>query len=497
MRRRHERGQDGVPLAATQRGSREAAARPPPPTPRTGPQAVGVPAPIPRGRGDSPPSPGPREEPERGPPPRPSRRLPQELGRTSEPARTRQDAAQIAPSEGGRARTGVVWGATPPMDRMTLVTPALLPAQGRQRDGTRQSDPPPYRPLLAAQTGGTAHAPPPPRLPPAHERHGPAPRHAAPTGRADQGDRVGPPHPHARAHSTWIADPNSTPSGRAVGGGGAPDPRRPSQRWKAAPPGTLFRHLHNPKPSRGKPGPDRPPPQARQTEQGTGAGHAEGHGPRGTALPAPSAGTARGAHATPPRGGGSGHRESASAHTRKGHAGTTRRATGPSTRNAQTAWNGVPASEGKGHPDGTARHTQRGTPGAGRGKRERHNTRYRPKPPEPAASAAHTRTGHCTCQGSSGAQRHVPTPRLGSLRASPRGSNWRQTSSTGQAAPAPRATTHQGGDAVGKRPQPRTRIDALIGDWRNGEAGEGRGSEPCEPGGLRHQAGGASWRAPH
>ena len=46
------------------------------------------------------------------------------------------------------------------------------------------------------------------------------------------------------------------------------------------------------------------PPQARKTEQGTGAGREEGHGPRGTALPAPSAGTARGAHATPPRGGG-------------------------------------------------------------------------------------------------------------------------------------------------------------------------------------------------
>ena len=29
------------------------------------------------------------------------------------------------------------------------------------------------------------------------------------------------------------------------------------------------------------------------------------------------------------------------------------------------------------------------------------------------------------------------------------------------------------------------------------QAGEGRGSELCEPGGLRHQAGGASWRAPH
>ena len=42
---------------------------------------------------------------------------------------------------------------------------------------------------------------------------------------------------------------------------------------------------------------------------------------------------------------------------------------------------------------------------------------------------------------------------------------------------------------VGKRPQPQLRIDALTGEWRNGEAGEGRGSEPCEPGGLRHQAG--------
>ena len=172
------------------------------------------------------------------------------------------------------------------------------------------------------------------------------------------------------------------------------------------------------------------------------AGHAEGHGPRGTALPAPSAGTARGAHATPPRRGGSGRRGSASPHTRKGHTGTTRRATGQSTQNAQTVWNGVPASEGKGHPDRTARHTQRRTSGAGRGKQERHNTRYRPEPPEPAASAAHTQTGHCTRQGSSGAQRHAPTPRLGSLRASPRGSQWRQASSTAPAAPAPRATTH-------------------------------------------------------
>ena len=144
----------------------------------------------------------------------------------------------------------------------------------------------------------------------------------------------------------------------------------------------------------------------------------------------------------PGGGGGGGRRGSASAHKCKGHAGTTRRATGPSSRNAQTARNGVPASEGKEHPDGTARHTQRRTRGAGWGKRGRHNTRDQPEPPQPAASAAHTRTEHCTRQGSSDALRHAPAPRLGSLWASPRGSHWRQASSTGPAAPAPRATTH-------------------------------------------------------
>ena len=37
-----------------------------------------------------------------------------------------------------------------------------------------------------------------------------------------------------------MADPNSPPSGQAVGGGTAPDLRRPSQWWKAPPPGTPF-----------------------------------------------------------------------------------------------------------------------------------------------------------------------------------------------------------------------------------------------------------------
>ena len=208
------------------------------------------------------------------------------------------------------------------------------------------------------------------------------------------------------------------------------------------PPGPAPRGAHSPKPGRGEPGPDRPPPSTPDGARDQGRTRGGARTTRNGPTSAQCRDRARCARHTTQGGGGSGRRGSASAHTRKGHAGTTRRATGPSSQNAQTVWNGVPASEGNGHPDGTACHTQRGTRGAGRGKRERHNTRYRPEPPEPAASAAHTRTGHCTRQGSSGALRHAPTARLGSLRASPRGSHWRQTSSTGLAAPVPRAATH-------------------------------------------------------
>ena len=311
-------------------------------------------------------------------------------------------------------------------------------------EGRNEAEQPPALQAPPGRTNGgySERAPPPPPSPPPGTRTPrTCPRRAAPTGRAGRGDGEGPPHPHARAHNTWIAHQNSPPVGGQSGEGERLTPGAPRNRRRHPPWGRPTATPTTPTQVGGNR--DRTaPPQARQTKQGTGAGHAEGHGPRGTALPAPSAGTAPGAHATPPRREGSGRRGSTSAHTKKGHAGTTRRATGPSAQNAQTAWNGVPASEGKGHPDGMARHTQRGTRGAGRGKRERHNTRYRPETPAPAASAAHTQTGHCTRQGSSGAQRHAPTPRLGSLRASPRGSHWQQASSTGPAAPAPRATTH-------------------------------------------------------
>ena len=43
----------------------------------------------------------------------------------------------------------------------------------------------------------------------------------------------------------WVTGPNSLPSRWTVGGGGAPNLRRPSQQWKAPPLGTPFRHPHS------------------------------------------------------------------------------------------------------------------------------------------------------------------------------------------------------------------------------------------------------------
>ena len=103
-------------------------------------------------------------------------------------------------------------------------------ARPRGRAAGRGTAPDTRRPSQRWQAIPPGDSPPPP------------PRHAAPTGHAGQGDSVGPPHRHTRGHSMWVADPNSPPSGRAVGGGRAPDLRRRSQQWKATPPGMPFRH---------------------------------------------------------------------------------------------------------------------------------------------------------------------------------------------------------------------------------------------------------------
>ena len=101
------------------------------------------------------------------------------------------------------------------------------PEDGRPGEGQRLSPD-------APQNGG--------RPAPPGDGSPPPPRHAAPTGHASQGDSAGPPHLHTRANSTWRADPDISPGGQAVGGGGATDLRRPSRRRKAPPPGTPLGH---------------------------------------------------------------------------------------------------------------------------------------------------------------------------------------------------------------------------------------------------------------
>ena len=150
----------------------------------------------------------------------------------------RGDALAPLPQRATRALRGARCGAD-----------AESPSPHRPHPGHMGRGTPAARPRGRTAGGGTApdtrrpsqwwHASPPGDGPP------PPSQHAAPAGHAGQGDSVGPPHPHTHAHSTWVADPNSPPSGRAVGGGGAPDLRRPSQRWKAPPPGTPFRHPHS------------------------------------------------------------------------------------------------------------------------------------------------------------------------------------------------------------------------------------------------------------
>ena len=194
--------------------------------------------------------------------PRPHQPQPGHTGRGTPAVRSRGRAARGGTAPDTR-RPSQRWKAAPPGDAPPPPPQRATPARKGARCGAGAGSPRPHRPhpghtgrgTLAARSrgraagGGTApdtrrpsqrwQASPPRDGPP------PPPRHAARTGHAGQGDSVGPPHPHTRAHSTWVADPNSPPRGRAVGGGTAPDLRRPSQWWKAPPPGTPFRHPHS------------------------------------------------------------------------------------------------------------------------------------------------------------------------------------------------------------------------------------------------------------
>ena len=284
----------------------------------------------------------------------------------------------------------------------------------------RQSDPPPYGPRPGRTAGGNGARPPPPPPPPARPPSIRTPW-TRPAARSPHRDRAGPPHPHARAHK---ADPDSPPSGRAVGGGAAQDPRRPTQRSKAPPRGRPTAAPTTPSQVGGEPGPDRPPPKHTRRSKGPGQDTRRGrdHVERPYQRPVPGPREMRAPHH--PAGGG--------ADTARARAHTHERDTRGLPEGQPDRARGTHRPHGMAYQRARVRDTRTGRPAtrsaehAGRGGGNERDTTpgAGPNPPEPAASAAHTQTGHCTRQGSSGAQRHAPTPRLGSLRASPRGSHW-------------------------------------------------------------------------
>ena len=117
--------------------------------------------------------------------------------------------------------------------RYTRVAEPWLPAQEDGRPGEGQ------RLTPGAPHNGKRH-PPGDALPPPPQRATPA-RKGARCGAGAGSTRPHRPHPGHTGRGTLAARSR----GRASGGGTAPDTRRPSQRWKAPPPGTPFRHPHS------------------------------------------------------------------------------------------------------------------------------------------------------------------------------------------------------------------------------------------------------------
>ena len=131
-------------------------------------------------------------------------------------------AHAVGPVPGPHARTDHT--------RETRVAEPWLPAPEDRRPGEGQ------RLTPGAPHNGGKH-PPGDALPPPPQRATPARKGAS------CGAGAGSPRPHRpRPGHTGRGTLAARSRGRAAGGGTAPDTRRPSQWWKAPPPGTAFRH---------------------------------------------------------------------------------------------------------------------------------------------------------------------------------------------------------------------------------------------------------------
>ena len=178
------------------------------------------------------------------------------------PGSGRADGRGTAPDP---KRPSPWWKAPPPGDALPPPPQRATPARKGARCGAGAGSPRPHRPrpghagrgTLAARSGGRAAgegtapgtkrpsqrwkaAPPGDALPPPPQRATPA-RKGARCGAGAGSTRPHRPHPGHTGRGTLAA----RSGGRAAGGGTAPDTKRPSQRWKAPPPGTPFCHPHS------------------------------------------------------------------------------------------------------------------------------------------------------------------------------------------------------------------------------------------------------------
>ena len=165
MRRRHEGGQDWVPQAATQKGSREAAARTPPPTPPHRPASRGNPGPQPpRQGGRSPPPARERSLSATRPPPQPpapTGAAENKRARANAPGR-RTDRAQRRRASTNQSSMG---GHAPHGQRNASDTCFVAcPGKAERRN---EAEPPPALQAPPGRTnGGYGARPPPPPGPP-------------------------------------------------------------------------------------------------------------------------------------------------------------------------------------------------------------------------------------------------------------------------------------------------------------------------------------------
>ena len=209
--------------------------------------------------------------------PRPHQPHPGHTGRGTPAARPRGRAAGGGTAPDTR-RPSQWWQVTPPGDGPPPPPRYAAPA-GHASQG--DSDGPPYPHTRAHSTWVTEpHSPPggravggreaPDLRRPTQRRKAPPPGtpFATPTARnaarrgARYGAGAGSQHPHQpHPGRTGRGTPAARPRGRAAGGGTAPDTRRPSQRWQAAPPG------------------DGPPPPPRHAAPTTGASQGDIAGP--------------------------------------------------------------------------------------------------------------------------------------------------------------------------------------------------------------------------